>query len=110
MDIMDEIVSKSKPINKTANFDSKEFKKQYLNKGTPVVLKGYGNNWPAIEKWNLDYLSGLETEKPVSLEIGSINQSINQTETNFVKQNLSSYIKSIKDGELNNDKDPAYLI
>lgn len=102
---MDEIVSKSKSIYETTNFDSKEFKKQHLNKGVPVVLKGYGNNWPAIEKWSLDYLSSLETEKQVSLEIGSINQ----TETNFVKQNLSSYIKNIKEGELNNDKAPAYL-
>jgi hypothetical protein len=105
MDIMEEIISKSKSIEAITNFDSKNFKTKYLNKSNPVVLKGYGNNWPARTKWTLDYLESLETEKPVSLEIGAINQN----ETNFVKQDLSSYIKSVKDGELNGNKNPAYL-
>lgn len=105
MDIMEEIISKSKAIKKITDFDSKNFKNNYFKKGIPVVLKGYGNNWPARTKWTLDYLESLETEKPVSLEIGANNQN----ETNFVQQNLNSYIKSIKEGELNEDKNPAYL-
>ncbi|MFI1743893.1 cupin-like domain-containing protein [Thalassobellus sediminis] len=105
MDILDQIISKSKSINKITNFDSKNFKKKYLNKGEPIVLKGYGDDWPAKTKWSLDFLSGLETEEPVSLELGANNQN----ETDFVKQNLSSYIESIKKGDQIKGESPAYL-
>jgi lysine-specific demethylase 8 len=105
MDVLKDVLAKSKSIPETTNFDSKQFKKNHLQKGLPVVLKGYGNQWPAKSKWTLDFLSGLESNHHVSLEIGANNQN----ETNFVKQNLSTYINSIKAGEFNTEKEPAYL-
>jgi len=105
MDILQEVLSKSSSIEQTTNFDSNNFKKNYLNKKKPVLLKGYGNNWKAKSKWTLDFLSSLESDKNVSLEIGANNQN----ETNFVKQNLSEYINSLKNEESKNKKDRAYL-
>lgn len=105
MDILEQVLAKSKSIPKITDFESGNFKKNYLDKSVPVVLKGYGNTWAAKNKWSLDFLSGLDNSSSVSLEIGANNQN----ETNFVKQNLSTYIKSIKESELNKEKEPAYL-
>ncbi|MEL0456438.1 cupin-like domain-containing protein [Flavobacteriaceae bacterium SZ-1-7] len=105
MDFLDEILSKSKKIEETTNFDSNNFKKFYLNKNKPVVLKGYGHDWAAKEKWTLDFLADLEVESPVSLEIGANNQK----ETNFVRENLKTYIESIIKNEYRDKKDIAYL-
>lgn len=105
MDVLNQILSKSKPIEETVDFDAQRFKKHYLNKNRPVVLKGYGNNWVAKEKWTLDFLANLEVKNPVSLEIGANNQK----ETNFVKENLKTYIESIIKEEHKDKKDRAYL-
>ncbi len=105
MDALEEVLAQSKAIPETADFDSRNFKKKYLDKGIPVVLKGYGNHWEAKSKWTLDFLSNLESEEAITLEIGANNQN----ETNFVKQDLRNYIKSIQEGILKKEKDPAYL-
>ena len=105
MDILEEVLAKCNSIEETTNFDSKNFKKNYFNKKKPVLLKGYGNNWKAKSKWTLDFLSSLESDKQVSLEIGANNQNA----TNFVKQNLSDYINSLKNDEDKDKKDRKYL-
>lgn len=35
----------------------KEFKKKYLNKNIPVIIRGGAKDWPAVGKWNLDFFS-----------------------------------------------------
>lgn len=105
MDIQGQILSKSTPVLETTNFDSKNFKKSYLNKNTPILLKGYGNNWEATKKWSLDFLSELEVKNPVTLEVGANNQN----DTNFTQQNLKDFIENIKNSKPEDKKTPAYL-
>ncbi|WP_299554880.1 cupin-like domain-containing protein [Seonamhaeicola sp.] len=105
MDVLEHILSKSQPISETTDFDSGIFKKSYLNKKKPVLLKGYANNWNATKKWNLDFLSELEVKDDVILEIGSNNQS----DTSFTHQKLKAFIESVKQNRHDNGKPPAYL-
>lgn len=88
----------------TTNFDTNIFKKDYLNLSKPVVLKGYADNWEAKKKWNLDFFGNLQGDK-VTLEVGNIFQN----ETNFLKEDLSAYIKKLKEEELSNKKNKTYL-
>lgn len=105
MDILNNILNKSKALQETTDFDSKKFKRYYLNKNRPIVLKGYANNWKAKSKWTLDFLSNLDVKEPVSLEIGANNQK----DTNFVKENLKNYIEDIINGKDEDKDDKAYL-
>ena len=45
-----------KPIEKVGAIDPKEFRREFLQKGIPVVLTDLAKDWPAVEKWNWDFL------------------------------------------------------
>ena len=49
------------------NITQKEFEEKYLKPRIPVVLKGNAKNWPAYEKWTLDYMKEVvgDTEVPL---------------------------------------------
>ncbi|GGK28717.1 hypothetical protein GCM10007962_23710 [Yeosuana aromativorans] len=104
MDILEDILLRSKSLPETTNFDPENFKTNYLSKKKPIVLKGYANNWEAKRKWNLDFFSNLNNTK-VTLEVGNIFQN----ETHFVKDDLSSYIEKLKEEEKTKVKTKTYL-
>lgn len=56
-----------KPIDTVDHISSKDFKREYLDKGIPVVIKNYAENWEAIQKWTYDYFSEKYGHIPVKL-------------------------------------------
>ncbi len=45
-----------KPVDVRHDISREEFQKEYVEKSKPVILKNYSANWPARNKWTLDYL------------------------------------------------------
>ncbi|MDG1805617.1 cupin-like domain-containing protein [Flavicella sp.] len=44
-----------------------EFVENYLKKQRPVVVKNFSQDWPAYQKWNLDYMKEIAGDKQVPL-------------------------------------------
>ena len=107
MDILEDVLKKSKPVSETKDFDSKNFKKNYINKRTPVLLKGYANNWKAKRDWSFEFLSKLEFKKPVRIEIGNVIQN----KTQISRVDYKTYINLLMGSEnaMGHSKDMPYL-
>ena len=43
-----------KNIDTVASISPEEFKKNYYNTRTPLVIKDLAKSWPAYQKWNWD--------------------------------------------------------
>jgi hypothetical protein len=56
-----------KPVATFDTLDPETFKKEYYNRGIPVVIKKLSNEWPAYQKWNWDYFRQLVGHKKVPL-------------------------------------------
>ncbi|MCB0748220.1 MAG: cupin-like domain-containing protein [Ignavibacteriae bacterium] len=104
MDILNDILEKSSFLEETKDFNPANFKKNYINKRKPVLLKGYASKWPAAKKWDLDFLSDLEFNKSVRIEVGNVIQN----ETNVQRANFKTFIESLKTYK-DTDKDKPYL-
>lgn len=54
-------------IDVLENISEKEFIKNYYKKQKPVIVKQYAKNWPAYQKWSLDYMKEIAGDKMVPL-------------------------------------------
>ncbi|SFW16467.1 cupin-like domain-containing protein [Cellulophaga fucicola] len=93
MDILDEILELSKPVEELATVDTNSFKNILFNKKKPVVIKGYAKDWGATKKWSLEYLINLADDKEVNLLAGNYIQG----ETKYQKSTLKSYLEKLKE-------------
>ncbi len=55
------------PIDRVANLSKEEFLESYFKPQKPVIIERFVDNWPAIEKWDLDYMAKVAGEKVVPL-------------------------------------------
>ncbi|MEO9511681.1 MAG: cupin-like domain-containing protein [Flavobacteriaceae bacterium] len=106
MNILPEILEKSKPLPSISNIEANTFKKDFLRKNQPVLLKGYANNWRAKENWSFDYFAALENNKRVVVEVGNIFQS---DDSKFVDNTFGTYLERLKNDELEGTSDKTYL-
>ena len=105
MDILDDILSRSEFLVETKDFSFKNFKKNYIKKKQAVLLKGYANNWKAKQDWDFDFLSNLDIDKNVRIEVGNVIQN----ETKVEHLGFKSYINQIINSKTKKDKDQPYL-
>ena len=54
-------------IETVDTLSKQEFLKNYLKPQKPVIIKNYVSEWPAITKWNLDYIAKVAGDKTVPL-------------------------------------------
>jgi hypothetical protein len=84
------------PIDVVENISKEDFEKNYLKKRRPLVIKGMSKEWPAYEKWNLDYMKEAVGDKTVPLyDSGKADPSkpINAPTT---EMKFSDYVELIK--------------
>ena len=55
------------PIDTVENISPSDFKKNYLDKRRPLVIKGLTKSWPAREKWTPEYLKQVVGKQVVPL-------------------------------------------
>lgn len=56
-----------KPVATFDTLDPETFKKEFYNRGIPVVMKQLSKDWPAYQKWNWEYFRQLVGHKKVPL-------------------------------------------
>ena len=56
-----------RPVATFETIDPADFKKNYYDTCTPVVIKNLAKEWPAYTKWNWDYFKSLVGDKRVPL-------------------------------------------
>jgi len=44
------------PLERVDHLDRKTFIRNYLKPGRPVVFRNFADSWPAMERWNYDFL------------------------------------------------------
>ncbi|NKB33163.1 MAG: hypothetical protein GKR91_08700 [Pseudomonadales bacterium] len=83
----------------------KEFVANYLSKNRPVILSGAMEEWPAYQKWSLDYFRQCHGNSVVSIQDGregdphyERNQKFHRSETKFAK-----FLDRLESTESSND-------
>lgn len=85
-----------KQIKRESNISTTEFKKKYLDKGIPVILTGFANNWPALKEWTPNKLAKRFGDDQVSLidtngaKSKSLDYDIEQTDLRTVLQAMEN--------------------
>ena len=105
MDLLPEILEKSKPITTVTELDFKTFKKEYFNKKRPVLIKGFAKKWPAFQKWNFDFFANLEIQDQIEMEIGNV---LNK-ETQLEEKDVKKYLEKVRDKGMEESEDKTYL-
>ena len=78
-------------ISSTTAITVGEFRKQYFRKKKPVLLRGMASSWPALQKWDFDFLSKRPGPK-VALELGNVIQG----KTDFVTADYNAYMDQLR--------------
>jgi hypothetical protein len=55
------------PIERVKNISKEDFYNNYFKKQKPVVIEGLTHDWPAYQKWNLNYIKEVAEDKVVPL-------------------------------------------
>ncbi len=83
----------------------KDFVKDYLSKNRPVILTDAMEDWPAYQKWNLDYFRQVHGNSVVSIQDGrdsdphfERNQKFHRSEIKF-----SKFLDRLESTESSND-------
>lgn len=87
---------KLKPIDVVENITKEEFEEKYLKPRIPVVLKGNAKNWPAYEKWSLDYMKKVVGDIEVPLYDSSKADPAAPINASVAKMKFADYIELIR--------------
>jgi hypothetical protein len=79
-------------VERVSNISLKDFKKNYVAKGRPVVLEGLANDWDCVKNWSLDYFDKLHGDDEITIVANDLN------ETPFEILKLSEVLQDIKKG------------
>jgi hypothetical protein len=56
-----------KPVDTVETISKEDFKKNYLDKRKPLIIKGLTKDWPAKKKWSTDYFKEIAGDINVKL-------------------------------------------
>lgn len=85
-----------KLIEKVSQISKEDFLINYFKPQKPVVIERFVEDWPAIKKWNLDYMSKIAGDKIVPLYDDRPVDHTHGFNEPHLKMKLSEYIELIK--------------
>lgn len=85
-----------KLIEKVSQISQEDFLINYFKPQKPVVIERFVEDWPAIKKWNLDYMSKIAGDKIVPLYDDRPVDHTHGFNEPHLKMKLSEYIELIK--------------
>lgn len=84
------------PIDTVNEISKADFEKNYLNTRRPLIIKNMSKDWPAYEKWNLDYLKTIVGDKTVPLYDSSKADPSKPINASAAEMKFADYIELIK--------------
>jgi hypothetical protein len=58
---------KTTPVSRVKSISKEDFIKHYYKPQRPVLIESLTKDWPAFEKWNLNYIQQLSGDQVVPL-------------------------------------------
>jgi len=92
---------KLEPVSTTENISKKDFIKKYKNNNKPVVMTKLTMDWPAREKWDIDYIKTIAGDNIVPLYDSKPSTHKKHQHAPAIHMSLASYIDLLKKGEKN---------
>ena len=84
------------PIDVVDEISKEAFEKNYLKKRKPVIIKNMAKNWPAYEKWNLDYMKSVVGDQVVPLYDSSKADPSKPINASAADMKFADYVDLIK--------------
>jgi hypothetical protein len=78
------------------DISKEEFEKNYLKTRRPLIIKNMAKNWPAYEKWTLDYMKTVVGDKTVPLYDSSKADPSKPINASAAEMKFADYIDLIK--------------
>src|SRR3569833_1710175 len=84
------------PVDTVESISPADFKKNYLDKRRPLIIKGLTNTWPAREKWTAEHLKQVVGKKVVPLYDNSKDDPSKPNNSSTAEMPFDEYIDLIK--------------
>ncbi|TCC97768.1 cupin-like domain-containing protein [Pedobacter hiemivivus] len=84
------------PIDIVNDINKTDFEKHYLNPRKPLIIKNRSKEWPAHDKWNLDYMKTVVGDQTVSLYDSSKADPSKPINAPAAEMKFGDYIELIK--------------
>lgn len=78
------------------NISKEDFEKNYLKTRRPLVIKNMAKNWPAYEKWSMDYMKTVVGDKTVPLYDSSKADPSKPINASAAEMKFGDYIDLIR--------------
>ncbi|MBB5635821.1 hypothetical protein HDF26_003740 [Pedobacter cryoconitis] len=78
------------------DISKEDFEKNYLNARRPLIIKNMAKNWPAYQKWSMDYMKTVVGDKTVPLYDSSKADPAKPINAAAAEMKFSDYIDLIK--------------
>lgn len=85
------------PIDILESITKEEFREKYLLPRKPVVIKNMAKNWPAYEKWTMEYMKEMVGDVEVPLYDSSKADPAAPINSSAQKMKFTDYIDLIKE-------------
>jgi lysine-specific demethylase 8 len=72
-----------------------EFKRNYIDKNRPLLMRKATADWPAIRKWSFEYFASLKLPKRLYLEKGNVMQGTPE----YDELDYNEYIRRLMDDD-----------
>ena len=95
--MFDQIIHSAVPREESIN--TEDFISKYKQLAKPVVLPKLTKDWPALKKWNIDYLNKVAGEKVVPVYSSKPAKEYQHQHAAEMNIKLADYLQMLKDGE-----------
>jgi hypothetical protein len=85
-----------KPVDTVESISREDFKKNYLDKRKPLIIKGLTKDWPARDKWSTDYFKQIAGDIEVKLVDNSKADPTKIINASIASMKFGDYLDLIK--------------
>ncbi|GGH65255.1 MAG: cupin-like domain-containing protein [Bacteroidetes bacterium] len=86
------------PIPRVKGLDKETFVREYLRPKRPVILEDFANGWPALEKWDMDFIRSVAGDHIVPLYDNSKVDYSKKVNEPIAEMKMSDYIDILESG------------
>lgn len=87
---------KTAPVSRVKNISKKDFLENYYDPQQPLLIEGLTKDWPAYEKWNLDYIQQRSGDQIVPLYDSKPTKGKQNSAAPAAEMKLYDYLELLK--------------